>query len=74
MSSQPASCTYNLQPDLLESFHVQTSLASVGVVIGQKFSSSGEGGGGSVGNWCGQGEINPISWEWGGGVEEVSDK
>ena len=52
------SCTYNLQPDLLESFPADVC-PDITVQFGcdhrAKFSPSGEGwgGGGSVGNWCG---------------------
>ena len=73
-SSQPARCTYNLQPDLLGSFRPADVCPDITGQFGcghtEKFSPSvGVGEGGSIGNWvwpkC---EIHPYS-EWGGGLK-----
>ena len=81
----PTTCTYNLQPDLLESFPSDVC-PDITVQFGcghrAKFSPSEEGGGGGVGRklvWS-SGEINPISggggrsggfWQIGNPVDNV---
>ena len=74
-SSQPARCTYNLQPDLLGSFPADVwpnITGQLGVVIGQNSAFQWWG----WGRWCDRkwvwSEIHPFTWE--GGVKKVSEK